>query len=55
MRTVLEAFAAKHIDGIRAMLHDDVVDDFVAIGILEGKEAVGNFLSGCSPRSATCN
>ncbi|NQV05004.1 nuclear transport factor 2 family protein [bacterium] len=46
MRTVLEAFAAKDIDGMRAMLHDDVVDDFVAIGIVEGKEAVGNFFSG---------
>ena len=46
MRKILEAFAAKDIESMQAMIHDDVVDDFVALGVLEGREAVASFFSG---------
>ena len=46
MSQVLDAFAAGDADAMGAMLHDDIVDDFVALGIFEGKDAVVGFFSG---------
>ena len=40
MRKLLEAVAAKDLDAMGAMQHDDVVEDFVVLGEFEGKEAV---------------
>jgi steroid delta-isomerase-like uncharacterized protein len=45
MRKLLEAVATKDLDTMRAMWHDDVVDDFVALGKFEGKDAVAAFFA----------
>lgn len=45
MRKLLEAVAGRDLDAMRAMWHDNVVDDFVALGMFEGKDAVGAFFS----------
>lgn len=45
MRALLAAVAAKDLDTMRGMYHDDVVEDFVALGVFEGKDAVVAFFS----------
>lgn len=46
MSKIFDAVAAKNVDAMRALQHDDVVDDFVALGlIVEGKDAVGRFFA----------
>ena len=45
MRQLLEAVATKDLDTMGTMSHDDVVDDFVALGKFEGKDAVAAFFS----------
>ena len=45
MRRLLAAVAAKDLDAMRAMWHNNVVDDFVALGMFEGKDAVGAFFA----------
>jgi steroid delta-isomerase-like uncharacterized protein len=45
MRKLLEAVAAKDLDAMWAMQHDDVVEDFVALGEFKGKDKVGAFFS----------
>lgn len=45
MRKLLEAVAAKDLDTMRALAHDDVVDDFVVLGEVKGKEAVSAFFA----------
>ncbi len=41
----MEAIATKDLDTLLAGLHDDVVDDFVALGKLEGKDEIRAFYS----------
>lgn len=44
-REYLGAVAAKDLDAMRALQGDDVVDDFVALGEVEGKQALRAFFS----------
>lgn len=44
-RTLLEAVAAKDLDTMRAMAHEDLVDDFVVLGEVKGNEAVNAFFA----------
>jgi steroid delta-isomerase-like uncharacterized protein len=39
-RSVFAAFGAKDLEGAARFIHPDAVDDFVAIGIFEGREAI---------------
>jgi steroid delta-isomerase-like uncharacterized protein len=42
-RKLLEAVAAKDLDAMQALQHDDAVDDFVVLGEVRGKQALGVF------------
>jgi steroid delta-isomerase-like uncharacterized protein len=42
-RSLFECLARRDLDGVGELQHDDVVDDFVAVGILRGKADVRRF------------
>ena len=41
----LRAIAAKDLEALRACWHDDLVEDFVVLGPVEGKEAAASFFA----------
>lgn len=42
-RAIFAAIEARDLDGLGELQHDDVVDDFVAIGVIRGRAAVRGF------------
>ena len=42
-RKLIEAVAAHDLDAVGALQHDDVVDDFTAVGVYRGRAAVRGF------------
>jgi steroid delta-isomerase-like uncharacterized protein len=45
MTNAFEALARKDLDALEAMWHDDVIEDFVAIALVDGKAAARAFFS----------
>lgn len=44
-RAIFAAIEARDLDGLGELQHDDVVDDFVAIGVMRGRAAVRGFFA----------
>ena len=45
MERAFAAIGAKDLDGLAAYWHDDVIEDFVVLGRVEGKEAAREFFA----------
>jgi steroid delta-isomerase-like uncharacterized protein len=45
MEEALEAVAAKDLEALRACWHDELVENFVVLGPVEGKEAAASFFT----------
>ena len=42
-RAIFTAIEARDLDRLGALQHDDVVDDFVAVGVMRGRAAARGF------------
>lgn len=45
MRTAFEALAAKNVEALSATHHEDIVEDFIALGPVAGKQQVREFFT----------